>query len=106
MPKITAPTLMALAALTLTGCAASTAEAVPPRMTPAEADFLEAIRGIRDLPDDQLIDAGHAACEQILGGRDIFQVHVFDYETKENGFYEDSVRVALAAAPRLCPELD
>lgn len=97
MKKVPAA-LAVLLALTLTGCAAGT--------EPEELAFLDVVTGTTDRTDAELIEAAHAACEQILNGRDIFQVHVFEDDTKENGFYEDSVRVALAAAPRLCPNLD
>lgn len=90
--------LAILLALALTGCAASA--------EPEELDYLDVVKVTADRSDAELIEAAHAACEQILNGRDIFQVHVFEDDTKANGFYEDSVRVALAAAPRLCPNLD
>lgn len=89
--------LTALLALSLTGCSGGG--------TPEELDYLNVVTVTSDRTDAELIEAAHAACQQILGGRDIFQVHVFDDDTKKNGFYEDSVRVALAAAPRLCPNL-
>lgn len=75
------------------------------QITPAEQDYLTVIRETSDRPDEELLDAAHAACDQILEGRDIFQVRVFDDDTNADGFYHDSVRVALAAAPRLCPDL-
>lgn len=96
MKKVTAA-LAVLLALTLTGCS-SGAE-------PEELEYLSVVTVTTDRTDQELIEAAHAACDQILNGRDIFQVHVFEDDTKKNGFYEDSVRVALAAAPRLCPEL-
>lgn len=97
MKKVTA-TLAVLVVLSLTGCAGGE--------SPDELEYLAVVTVTTDRTDAELIEAAHAACEQILNGRDIFQVHVFDDDTKENGFYEDSVRVALAAAPRLCPDLD
>lgn len=97
MKKVPAA-LAVLLALALTGCTAGT--------EPEELEFLDVVSVTADRTDAELIEAAHAACEQILNGRDIFQVHVFEDDTKENGFYEDSVRVALAAAPRLCPNLD
>lgn len=90
--------LTALLVLSLTGCAGGE--------SPAELEYLSVVTVTADRTDQELIEAAHAACDQILDGRDIFQVHVFEDDTKENGFYEDSVRVALAAAPRLCPNLD
>lgn len=89
--------LTVLLVLSLTGCSGGE--------TPEERDYLNVVTVTADRTDADLIEAAHAACEQILNGRDIFQVHVFDDDTRENGFYEDSVRVALAAAPRLCPNL-
>lgn len=97
MKKVTAA-LAVLLALTLTGCAGGS--------EPEELEYLSVVTVTADRTDAELIEAAHAACEQILDGRDIFQVHVFEDDTNENGFYEDSVRVALAAAPRLCPDLD
>lgn len=89
--------LTVLVVLSLTGCAGG--------VSPEEGDYLSVVNVKSDRTDEELIKAAHAACDQILNGRDIFQVHVFDDDTDVHGFWEDSVRVALAAAPRLCPDL-
>ncbi len=100
MNKKPVAALAVLLALTLSGCAGAENAA------PEELDYLSVVTVTAERTNKDLIEAAHAACDQILNGRDIFQVHVFEDDTKENGFYEDSVRVALAAAPRLCPDLD
>lgn len=109
MNKVTA-VLSTLLALALTGCASTGDAAEQPArgafLAPAELEYLGVIDTTVDRSTDELVDAAHAACDQIMNGRDSFQVHVFDDDTRENGFWEDSVRVALAAAPRLCPDLD
>lgn len=97
MKKVPAA-LTTLLALAITGCS--------PVPEPEELEYLSLVTVTGDRTDAELLEAAHAACDQILNGRDIFQVHVFEDDTQENGFYEDSVRVALAAAPRLCPDLD
>lgn len=89
--------LTVLVVLSLTGCSGG--------VSPEESDYLSVVDVKSDRTAHELLEAAHAACEQILEGRDIFQVRVFDDDSHENGFYEDSVRVALAAAPRLCPDL-
>lgn len=99
MKKIAA-VLAALLVLSAAGCSSA------PEGSPAELDYLEVIKPVLDRPDADLLEAGRAACDQILDGRDIFQVQVFDDDTNDDGFYHDSVRVALAAAPRLCPDVD
>lgn len=106
MPKVTAAVLAALVALTITGCAGTPAEANPPQLTTAETEYLSVVTVETERTDTELLEAAHAACDQIRNGRDIFQVHVFDDDTNDSGFYEDSVRVALAAAPRLCPDAE
>lgn len=105
MPKVTAAVLAALVAVTIAGCAGTPAEANPTQLTPAETDYLGVVKVTTGRTDAELLEAGYAACDQIRNGRDIFQVHVFDDDTNSGGFYEDSVRVALAAAPRLCPDV-
>lgn len=90
--------LTALLVLSLTGCAGG--------VSPAESDYLSVVIVTTERTDAELLEAARDVCDQILGGRDIFQVRVFEDDTNENGFYEDSVRVALAAAPRLCPNLN
>lgn len=103
MPKVTGVTIAVTAVLllSLTGCAEATAEAT--ETTAAEREYLDIITVKSERTGAELLEAGRRACDQIRQGRNILQVHVFPDDTNEDGFYRDSVEVALAAAPRLCP---
>lgn len=98
--KRTALVLLAVLTLTVTGCAGGAPESAP---SGVEVAFIDKVAGVVDRPETDLLTGAHAACEQITGGRNIFQVHVYEDDTNDGGFYHDSVRVALAASSTICP---
>lgn len=127
--------LAVLAALTLTGCAATSespagdgtgpgatesaapleAETTEPtaETTNVDEQFLTDVRKaltngrettIPNATDEQLIEAGHAACEQLAAGTDQGAVHVVDGEKPDDmiGQYPESFIIAGVATGRLC----
>lgn len=58
---------------------------------------------IPNATDDQLLEAGVAACAQLAEGKMVDQVRVIDGETaNEIGYFVDSMSIAVAAEGRLC----
>jgi hypothetical protein len=81
-------------------------------LTPEDA-YLEMLRPgieassttqIGNATDDQLIQAGHDACEQLADGTDSFDVRVVEGEQPTEVGYADSFRIAAVALEHLCPE--
>lgn len=131
MPKRIAAAL-ALLALTLTGCtgtpdsAPSEPEAVvvespaplvaeeSPAVHSTDAAFLAYVREnllpetqIPNATDEQLIAAGHDACDQLAAGTASEDVRVVDGEQAHEvtGFYYDSIAIRNGASRTFCPDL-
>lgn len=78
-----------------------------------DAKFLEYVRGallpetqIGDATDEQLIEAGHGACEQLESGTALEDVRVVDGETAHpsTGAYYDTSAILSGAILNYCPE--
>lgn len=122
-----------LVALTLTGCAGVADNAADERTAPSstepaaplvaqepsqdssadEAAFLQAFRDIQttyasvipDATDEQLLDAGYAACERLAAGEASTDITLIEGEERnaQSEMYLDSVSIVGAAVPHLCP---
>ena len=135
MNKITHTfTISAIAVLVLAGCsAAPAAETVtaPVEETPAAETTPEPltvdpevaavaagdevfltetrirIKSIKNATDEQLIAAGHEACELYAEGQTRMDMRLIEGEEADgNGFYFDSIAIATWAAKAYCPEFD
>lgn len=75
-----------------------------------ETAFLDGVRAALDektqIPnatDEQLLDAGQRACQQLAEGGDVTTVRVIEGETPDNlGYYGDSTKIASIAQQTLC----
>lgn len=96
---------------------ATEAPDTPEATTPdeIEAEYLERLRtalegsggnSIPDATDQQLIDAGHEACEQMSAGIALSDVRVVENEPESPTGYKDSIRIAAVAAVYFCSEFD
>lgn len=121
----------ALMVVLLAGCSAPTASEGPSPSAPstaplvaespvpapsaetADTAYVSAIRTATEANDDsqvasasdeQFIQAGRDACEQIADGTDVFDVRVVEGEEPTAIGYEDSLRISGAALEHLCPE--
>lgn len=59
---------------------------------------------VGDATDEQFLQAGHDACEQLAAGADVFDVRVVEGEQPTETGYSDSIRIAATALEYLCPE--
>lgn len=89
------------------------AEATEPAEVGTDTAYLEQLRkalegsggnSIPDATDEQLVTAGHEACEQMLSGVDQFDVRVVENEPETGVGYKDSLRIAGAAIKHFCPD--
>lgn len=132
--RIVAIAAAAVLAITLTGCGEDTTstDAKPqslmqeapssgdteatesgPALSAEDEAFLKYVddellpdTGIADFSDDQLIAAGHDACEQIENGVPFEDVRVIDgEEPAKSGYYMDSSTLMNGALYSYCPEL-
>lgn len=80
-----------------------------------EAQYLEHLRralegsggnSIPDATDEQLIAAGHEACEQMAAGATYGDVRVVDDEPETEVGFKDSNRIAATASIYFCTEFD
>ena len=89
------------------------AESASPSANPSNAVFLEYVRGkllpstqIGNASDDQLLAAGHEACDQIRAGTDPGDVRVVEGEQPDgSGYYMDSSAIMNGALTGLCRDL-
>lgn len=116
-----------LAALALTGCttgeteptAMESVETAPPLAVdeqsaePVASDpdavFLDGLRprliDIKDATDEQLIDAGHRACEAFEAGIELMAMQLIDGEVPiGEGVHRDSINIATWASQAYCTE--
>lgn len=86
----------------------------PTANDPNEELFVSETRGrltsatqIPNATDQQLIDAGWAACEWIESGQSTDDMTVIEGETRltEADYYQDSQAIAVAAVMHLCPDV-
>lgn len=75
------------------------------------AKLREALEGsggnsIPNATDEQLLQAGHDACEQMSAGTALEDVRVVKDEPMTGVGYKDSLRIAAVAAKHFCPEFD
>lgn len=91
------------------------AETSAPAEVGTDAAYLEQLRealegsggnSIPDATDEQLIAAGHDACEQLAEGRTFDDIRVVEDEPMSPTGYKDSIRIAAAASVHFCPEFD
>lgn len=83
-----------------------------PASSEGDAKFLEYVRSelltdtqIPNATDAQLVDAGHAACEQLLAGTQPEDVRVIEGEQpSSSGYYMDSLTIRSGAEQFFCPE--
>jgi len=134
MNKITHTlTISAIAVLVLAGCSAApvtetvtapvetpTAETTPEPLTvDPEVEAVAAgdevfltetrirIKSITNATDEQLISAGHKACELYAEGQTRMDMQLIEGEEPNgSGFYFDSIAIATWAAKAYCPEFD
>lgn len=76
----------------------------------AEANFIKQVRAglpantqIPNATDQQLLDAGKAACERYAQGESYENMSVIEGETQVDGYYYDSAAIILAAVNTICP---
>lgn len=84
-----------------------TAEA--PELTDADTTYLEAVRAnlrpdnvIPNATDEQLLAAGHEACDRRAAGEASDTISLIDGEEAVHGYYRDSLQIIQAAAENLC----
>lgn len=77
-----------------------------------EVTFLATIRNNTDRPtlmsasDEQLLDAGRRACDQLAENPAINEVQVIDGEVlNDKGQYRDSLAIAASARANFCPDI-
>lgn len=80
-----------------------------PAAADGEAAFLDAVRAnlrpdnvIPNATDEQLLDAGHEACERLAAGEPSDTISLIDGEQTTAGYFRDSVQIVQAAATNLC----
>ena len=67
---------------------------------------LGAATSIPNATDDQLVDAGREACEQLVAGMPFNDVSVIEGEQRVQGSYLDSAAIATAGLLFFCPEMN
>lgn len=69
-------------------------------------ESLGAASVIPDATDEQLIQAGHDACESLEAGVSSYDVSVIQGEERTDGAYLDSRSIASAAILYFCPDMN
>ncbi|MFE2772300.1 DUF732 domain-containing protein [Microbacterium resistens] len=136
MPKRTSAASIAVAAvllLTLAGCAGTpespaaepttpattesaaplTAEEPTPTDSAPDTEYLKLVRAgmqpdtvIPDASDDQLLDAGNTACDQMRAGTPVTDLRLIDGEQPNGlGTYVDSQNIGSSAMSSLCVDV-
>lgn len=135
VPKVTAAVAALVLVLALAGCAddgdsantersgSSDAATTPAPLEaesteptePGDSAYLDELRralegsggnSIPNASDDQLIEAGRRACEQMAAGTALEEVRVVENEPETGVGYKDSLRIAAVAAKHYCTEYD
>lgn len=88
------------------------AETPTPDASSPEAQFLTLVRAgmqpdtiIPDATDEQLLEAGNSACEQMRAGTPATEIRLIDGEQPNGlGTYVDSQNIASSAHTAMCPD--